>query len=285
MIDEKLYYRGFTGSVEYSEEDEVFHGKLLDIRDLVTYEADSISELNSEFIDAVEDYQATPTPKLGVHNKKRGLIHGVGINDADYVTEIKETIGYVGKTQKTKLIWICPFYRKWRHMLERCYSAKCQMKRPTYIGCTVCDEWKYFSKFRAWMIAQDWEGKELDKDLLFRGNKLYSPETCCFLSRCVNVFITEVKTNSGEWPVGVSWNKREKIFVACCQNPFQKKNRGFIGKFHSASEAHEAWRAKKLEYARNLADQEIDNRIKKALVSRYENYDDYCVTWEVVNAF
>ena len=56
MIDEKLYYRGFTGSVEYSEEDEVFHGKLLDIRDLVTYEADSISEINSEFISVVDDY-------------------------------------------------------------------------------------------------------------------------------------------------------------------------------------------------------------------------------------
>lgn len=56
MIDEKLHYRGFTGSVEYSEEDEVFHGKLLDIRDLVTYEADSISELNSEFISVVDDY-------------------------------------------------------------------------------------------------------------------------------------------------------------------------------------------------------------------------------------
>ena len=56
MIDEKLHYRGFTGSVEYSEEDEVFHGKLLDIRDLVTYEADSISEINSEFISVVDDY-------------------------------------------------------------------------------------------------------------------------------------------------------------------------------------------------------------------------------------
>lgn len=56
MIDEKLHYRGFTGSVEYSEEDGVFHGKLLDIRDLVTYEADSISELNSEFISVVDDY-------------------------------------------------------------------------------------------------------------------------------------------------------------------------------------------------------------------------------------
>ena len=61
MIDDNefthnLHYRGFTGSVEYSEEDEVFHGKLLDIRDLVTYEADSISELNSEFISVVDDY-------------------------------------------------------------------------------------------------------------------------------------------------------------------------------------------------------------------------------------
>lgn len=56
MIDEKLYYRGFIGSVEYSEEGNVFHGKLLDIKDLVAYEADSISELNSEFISVVDDY-------------------------------------------------------------------------------------------------------------------------------------------------------------------------------------------------------------------------------------
>lgn len=56
MIDEKLHYRGFTGSVEYSEEDNVFFGKLLDIKDLVAYEADSISELNSEFISVVDDY-------------------------------------------------------------------------------------------------------------------------------------------------------------------------------------------------------------------------------------
>lgn len=56
MNNDKLHYRGFTGSIEYSEDDGVYHGKILDIKDLVTYEADSISELNSEFISTIDDY-------------------------------------------------------------------------------------------------------------------------------------------------------------------------------------------------------------------------------------
>ena len=56
MIEEKLHYRGFTGSIEYSEAANVFHGKILDIKDLVTYEADSISELNCAFMEVVDDY-------------------------------------------------------------------------------------------------------------------------------------------------------------------------------------------------------------------------------------
>ena len=66
MIDDieqaqRLHYRGFTGSIEYSEADNVYHGRILsdalsDIKDLVTYEADSISELNCAFIGVVDDY-------------------------------------------------------------------------------------------------------------------------------------------------------------------------------------------------------------------------------------
>ena len=114
--------------------------------------------------------------------KPKILVCGVGINDADYVVKKFETIGYVDGKRKRKLVWTCPYHRAWESMLKRCYSAKYQERQPTYKGCTVSDDWLTFSNFRAWMIAQDWEGKHLDKDLLFEGNKIYSTETCVFVA-------------------------------------------------------------------------------------------------------
>ena len=107
---------------------------------------------------------------------RRKLIHGVGINDSDYNIQILNN----------KIIWRCPFYTKWEHMLERCYSLKFHKQYPSYIGCSVCPEWRYFSKFRLWMENKKWEGMDLDKDLLVRGNRVYGPDTCCFLPKAIN---------------------------------------------------------------------------------------------------
>lgn len=119
--------------------------------------------------------------KLGVPK----LVCGVGINDADYVFQKWETIIVNGK-RKQKLIWECDFYRTWKSMLARCYSIKTQERQPTYKGCSVSDEWLTFSVFKNWMEKQDWEDKQLDKDLLFEGNKVYSSETCVFVTRMVS---------------------------------------------------------------------------------------------------
>ena len=87
--------------------------------------------------------------------KPKKLVYGAGINDADYVVNKLETIGYVNGAQKRKLIWACPYYRAWADMLKRCYSAKFQESRPTYAGCTVSAEWLKFSNFRAWIEKQE----------------------------------------------------------------------------------------------------------------------------------
>ena len=120
--------------------------------------------------------------------KTRKLVCGVGNNDSDYVVTKFETIVVNGKL-KQKLIWVCPYYRVWKGMLERCYSIKYQESQPTYIGCSVTDEWLTFSAFKNWMEKQNFEGMQLDKDLLIEGNKVYSPETCVFVSGMVNNFI------------------------------------------------------------------------------------------------
>ena len=77
------------------------------------------------------------------------LVYGIGINDADYAVTEWETIEVNGKRKK-KLVWGCPYYRTWKDMLRRCYSTKFQETNPTYIGCSVSDEWLTFSVFKSW---------------------------------------------------------------------------------------------------------------------------------------
>ena len=203
--------------------------------------------------------------------KAKPTVYGVGINDADYVVQKFEAVGYVNGKQKQKLVWICPYYSAWKSMLERCYSAKFQERQPTYKGCTVSEDWLTFSNFRKWMEAQDFVGKQLDKDLLFEGNKVYSAETCVFVSRAVNMFTTDCGASRGEWLIGVCWNKVRSEFQSNCSNPFTKKLET-LGYFTSELEAHQAWLKRKLELAHLLAAEQTDDRVAKALIERYTNY-------------
>ena len=200
--------------------------------------------------------------------KPKKLVCGVGINDADYVVKKWETIGYADGKQKRKLVWACPYYRAWKNMIERCYSAKYQESKPTYAGCTVSEDWLTLSNFKAWMEKQDWEGKHLDKDLLFEGSKAYSAETCVFVTPMTNSFINDSGASRGEWLIGVYWNKRAEKFNSRCCNPFTKKIEN-LGRFTCEQEAHEAWAKRKLELAHELAAVQTDPRVAKALIDRY----------------
>ena len=203
--------------------------------------------------------------------KIRKLICGVGINDADYVVQKWEKIGYVDGKQKRKLIWRCPFYRAWSSMLERCYSTKYQERKPTYRGCSVSEAWLTFSVFKNWMETQDWQDAQLDKDLLFEGNKVYSADTCVFVSGMVNNFTTDSGATRGDWPIGVYWHKGANKFQSRCRNPFTKKQEN-LGRFSCEQEAHQAWVNRKLELAKELAATQTDPRVAEALINRYVNY-------------
>lgn len=205
--------------------------------------------------------------------KETKLVCDVGVNDADYAVKKQETIGYVDGKRKQKLIWTCPYYRSWTNMLKRCYSINCQDKNPTYVGCTVSEEWLTFSNFKIWMEKQDFEGNQLDKDLLFEGNKIYSSETCVFVSRAVNMFTIDCGATRGEWMIGVHWHKGANKFMSQCRNPFTKKKEN-LGYFTCELEAHEAWIKRKLELAHELAAIQTDERVAKALIDRYTNFHD-----------
>ena len=200
--------------------------------------------------------------------KLKKTVFGVVVNDADYVVQQFETIGYLDGKIKQKLVWFCPYYRSWKNMLDRCYSAKKHERNPAYKGCTVSKEWLTFSVFKAWMSTQDWEGKHLDKDLLFQGNKIYGADTCVFVTRAVNNFTLDRGAARGEFLIGVFWHKQSKKFQSKCNNPFTKKLE-HLGLFTSEQEAHEAWLKRKLELAHELAAIQTDPRVAKALVDRY----------------
>ena len=203
---------------------------------------------------------------------KPRLVYGVGVNDAGYVVKKWETIEVNG-VRKRKLVWICPYYRTWTNMLKRCYSSKYQETRPTYKGCRVSEEWLTFSVFKNWMEKQDWEGKQLDKDLLFEENKVYTADTCVFVTQTVNKFTIDSGAKRGEWLIGVYWHKGANKFMSRCSNPFTKKQE-HLGYFTSELEAHQAWLKRKLELAHELAAIQTDERVAKALIDRYTNYEE-----------
>jgi hypothetical protein len=198
--------------------------------------------------------------------KRNKLVFGVGVNNADYsVTKHTKTNG------QSRVTWTCPFYVSWVSVLRRCYSQIELDKHPTYIGCVIVPEWVYFMNFKAWMETQDWEGKELDKDLLVPGNKLYGPNTCVFVSQSVNKFVTERQNHRGHWPIGVAFIKESGKFLSYCNSVVDGKRKR-LGLYETPEEAHAAWLDFKLEQAKILASIQEDERVSRALISRYENY-------------
>ena len=157
-------------------------------------------------------------------------------------------------------------------MMRRCYSDSCHKVQPTYKGCEVCDDWLVFSSFKRWMENQDWSGKQLDKDLLIPGNKIYSPDACSFVSKQLNMFTTDSAASRGDYPIGVFFNSREEKIQSQCRNPFTRKQEN-LGFFDCEIKAHKEWLKRKHQLACELAKCQSDERLSLALMSRYAESD------------
>jgi hypothetical protein len=185
-------------------------------------------------------------------------IHGVGIQDADYK---------VTKTVNDKIVWRCPYYTTWADMLKRCYSEKFQKLRPKYKDCTVSDEWLVFSNFKKWMEAQDWLGKQLDKDILIPGNKQYSPSACCFVSQKINTLLLDCGRRKGIYPTGVSKHSNCNKFAAEFSGDMKRRK---LGLFDTPEEAAKAYSIAKSNYVMKVASEQPDERIRIGLTRHAE---------------
>lgn len=183
--------------------------------------------------------------KRGPNVKAKRLVYGVGVNDADYCVVIRDRVAGTCET--------CPYYDRWHSMLRRCYSKNALERNPTYENCIVCDEWLYFMNFKRWMEKQDWEGKDLDKDILNNGCKVYSPETCIFVDSRINCVTSTCLKVRGQYPIGVGYRKkhRYKKYNARIQDG---SKRVFLGDFENPEDAHKAWQKAKVRIMQDFLD-------------------------------
>ena len=194
-------------------------------------------------------------------NKKTKLVYGVGVNDADYKTN--PTIN--GKRVP------CPFYSKWFGMLTRVYDPVYLSRFPTYQDVSIDAEWLTFSRFKAWMQLQDWEGKELDKDLIEPGNKLYKHDKCCFITKRLNSTI--ISSSSGSLPenLGATYDKTSGKYAAYINiNGSQKR----IGRYKSKVEASINYLQEKIKYMLEIMKCETDPRIKWGIIRHVDIYQE-----------
>ena len=147
-------------------------------------------------------------------------------------------------------------YAIWQAMIKRCYLESERKKYPTYVNCTVCEEWHNFQNFAQWHKENyrkfDNIIFHLDKDLLCgkKNNKIYSPDTCAYIPSNINKLLNIRQNHRGKYPIGVQWNVKANKFEAS----FTKNNKRFyIGVFSTKEEAFFAYKKEKEKFIKETA--------------------------------
>ena len=181
----------------------------------------------------------------GVKDSYSPSVYGVGILGTKYPSKIN---GVITKE-----------YVLWKNMLKRCYSDKYQNKYPTYEGCEVSENFKYYEYFYEWCHKQigfgvDGNGNsfQLDKDLLIKGNRVYSESTCIFIPAEINSLLVNNTASRGEHLIGVNWCKTNKAFVARVNKNTGKSKH--LGYFKTEIEAFNAYKTAKESFVKEQAD-------------------------------
>lgn len=184
------------------------------------------------------------------------ILFGIGVNDYEYPIQSNGVM--------------LTSYAKWKSMLQRCYSEKYVNRRKCYVGCSVCDEWLRFSNFKRWFDKNYVEGYYLDKDILVNGNKVYSPETCCFVPHEINelIEIRKNKTNKFYQCVEISKNGNFRARIK------RYGRREYLGTFKTPEEAFNAYKQGKVAYVREVADSYYkDGKITKEVYDALYRYE------------
>lgn len=160
-------------------------------------------------------------------------------------------VGYLGIGKyKTKVNGkLVKVYQIWANMLQRCYDDKMYKKHPTYIDCSVAEDWHNYQNFCTWFYDNYKEGCDLDKDILVKGNKVYSSSTCSFVPTEINNLLILRGNDRGGYLIGV--HKRGNKFISQLSVKGKKLH---LGVFGTELEAFQSYKITKENYIKDLAD-------------------------------
>lgn len=185
-------------------------------------------------------------------------------------------VGYLGAEKNVRNNIKC--YDMWRGMLRRCYDKKFLEKRPSYKGCSVCEEWFNYSNFKKWYEKNYYEIPNekmcLDKDILIKNNKIYSSTTCCICPAKINTLFTTRKNDRNKnGIIGVGEDKhiiKGKIYIYY-RSRVNIDNKTISCAFKTITEAFEDYKYKKESEIKRVAD-EYKDIIPKKLYDAMYNY-------------
>lgn len=174
---------------------------------------------------------------------------------------------------------------KWHKMLIRCFDNKYKERQPTYKDVTCCNRWLCFANFLEdfEILKQEYnwntdEKLNLDKDILHRGNKVYSLENCILIPQQINNLFVKNNATRGNYPIGVSYDKRNKKYEAQCHINGKYKR---IGRYNTIEEAFNAYKQAKENEIKRVANDCVskgfiskDSRLYNAMISYQIGIDD-----------
>jgi len=170
-------------------------------------------------------------------------------------------------------------YATWQNMLTRCYNAKFQTKQPAYIGCSVSEDWLNFQHYATWYDNNFYEipglGRtECDKDILIKGNKVYSASTCVFVPHSINMLFVNRDSKRGNTPIGTYLHKSGKYQAQC--NIGNGKPQ-YLGLFDTPELAFNAYKEFKQGLIKTVAESykdQIPQKLYNAMITYEVSIDD-----------
>ena len=199
-----------------------------------------------------------------VRNPYGRYVYGVGIVGNEDIYDENGDLSFI--------------YRMWSNMIGRCYNNSGRDRDISYLDCEVDERWHLYKNFKEWVCSQEnyeqWKSldkKGIDKDILIKGNRIYSPDTCCLVPGYINNLFTKHDKKRGKYCIGVSYHKRDHVFTGTCHNPFTNKFE-HLGYFKTEEEAFLQYkliketiiqRAAKLEFNKGTITKQCYNSMMK----------------------
>jgi hypothetical protein len=150
-------------------------------------------------------------------------------------------------------------------MIRRCYCSNTQKIQTSYINCYVDEKWHNFQNFCEWCEINYVIGFPLDKDILIKGNKIYSEKTCCFVPREINNLFCKVNKLRGNLPIGISLNNNKTKFHAQLRVNKQNIHLGFYLSINDAFLAYKKAKEKHIQETADFFKNKISNKVFEAL--------------------